>query len=386
MKNKHEQGKGQLFRDLRRAAPEAVDTIQCRKSYTILDVDESDQQVALESPIDSRGDSCWTLDGQPCRIHSVDGPVCAIETDSSLEPGQELVQLQILSKGDHIHEEFVCKWSARWQKHANVPPSAWSRILAFSTAFLPSISFDFAPLTPEDWYRALRTYKPHAARGADGFAKQDLVALPLRMTEALLELLHRIESGVDQWPEQALIGLVMNLDKENGKDGADSFRPICVLSLIYRTWASLRAKQLLKRLAAAADGGLHGFLPKRESKEMWFAVQSAIECSALMNQDLIGYSTDLVAAFNTLPRFPVFHAAGHLGIPQQLIHAWRSFLTGLRRFFRVRDELSHSVISQTGFPEGCPLSTCAMVVVDLSWHCYQYHFSPRTIPLSSWTT
>ena len=380
--NKHAQGMEQLFKDLRKAAPVAVDTIQCRRSYTILDVDVDGQQVALEVPVDSRGDSCWTLDGAPCRILSADGPVCTVETDSPPESGQELVQHQILSQADHIHDEFVCKWSARWQKHANVPASAWSRILAFSAAFLPSGSFDIVPLTPDAWHRALRKYKPHAARGADGFAKQDLVAMPLHMTEALLALLHRIESGIDQWPEQALVGLVMNLDKENGKDGADSFRPICVLSLIYRTWASLRARQLLKQLAGAAESGLHGFLPKRESKEMWFAVQAAIECSALLCRDLIGYSTDLVAAFNTLPRLPVFHAACHIGVPQQLIHAWSSFLTGLRRFFQVRGELSQPVFSQTGFPEGCPLSTCAMVVVDLSWHFYQHHFSPRTIPLS----
>ena len=206
--------------------------------------------------------------------------------------------------------------------------------------------------------------------------------MPLHMTRSLLDLLRRIESGEDRWPAQALVGLVMNLDKENGKDGADSFRPICILSLIYRTWAGLRAKQLLKRFAYEAEGGLHGFLPKRESKEMWFAVQTAIECSALQNRDLIGYSTDLVAAFNTLPRLPVFHAARHLGVPQPLLHAWSGFLSGLRRYFQVRGELSAPVLSHTGFPEGCPLSTCAMVVVDLSWHCYQRHFSPCTIPLS----
>ena len=382
LNNRHEQGKDQLFTDLKKPASAAVDTIQCRKSYTILDVDNDGQQAAFESPIDSRGESSWTINGVPCIVHSVDGPVCVVETEAPLVPGQELQQVQILSRADHIHEEFVCKWSARWQKHANVPPSVWSRIMAFSAAFLPPGSFDLTPLTPEAWYRALRKYKPHAARGADGFAKQDLAAMPMHLTQSLLDLLHRIEAGSDNWPEQVLVGLVMSLDKENGKDGADSFRPICVLSLIYRTWASLRAKQLLRRLALEAEGGLHGFLPKRESKEMWFAVQTAIECSALLSRDLIGYSTDLVAAFNTLPRLPVFHAAGHVGVPQPLLHAWGGFLHGLRRFFQVRGELSPPVLSRTGFPEGCPLSTCAMVLVDLSWHCYQRHFSPPTIPLS----
>ena len=90
LQNRHEQGKDQLFTELKKTAPEAVDTIQCRRSYTILDVDVDDRHVALESPIDSRGDSCWTLEGRPCKVHSFDGPVCIVETASPIEPGQEL--------------------------------------------------------------------------------------------------------------------------------------------------------------------------------------------------------------------------------------------------------------------------------------------------------
>ena len=89
----------------------------------------------------------------------------------------------------------------------------------------------------------------------------------------------------------------------------------------------------------------------------------------------------MVKAFNTIPRAPVFHAASCVGLPPSLIQAWSSFLDGLRRSFTVRGELSDSVSSCTGYPEGDALSTVAMALVDWCWHLYMSRFAPRAVPL-----
>ena len=72
----------------------------------------------------------------------------------------------------------------------------------------------------------------------------------------------------------------------------------------------------------------------------------------------MGFSTDLVAAFNTLPRQPVFHAARKVGMPPNLLGAWSRFLDGLEHFFSVNGSLSDPIRSCAGFPEKdpqCPL-------------------------------
>ena len=246
----------------------------CSRSYSILDVDQQTCEVALEEPIDTRGHSTWAVDGEPCQVQNVDGFLCVI---SGISPsaGQELEQRQILTAATHIHQEFVDLWIERWQKHALVDSSTWQRVMDFSSAFLPACSFDLAPIGFSERRTALKRYKAHAARGADGFAKMDLLSMPRHMTEHLLDFLRQIEDGQREWPAQMLVGLIMSLDKQNSKHGPDAFRPICVLSLVYRTWSGIRARQILKKLSACVDGGALGFLPERETKELWFSVQAA---------------------------------------------------------------------------------------------------------------
>ena len=382
LQNKYEGDREQLFKELQRPRPDKVDTMHCVRVYSILEVDNHSNQVALEHPADARGASTWKLDGLPCKVHSFDGPVCSIEFEQQPEIGQELEQHQLLSQVEHIQQEFRQHWEPRWQKHAHTPPDAWQRVVGFCTAFLPSCSFDLQPISVETWVRTLRKYKATAARGADGFAKMDLLSMPHAFTVEILNLLELIEAGVLNWPEQMLIGLIMSLDKHNQKAGPDAFRPICVLSLVYRTYASIRARQLLKLIAQVIDGDAHGFLPAHETKQLWISVQASIELAVLQGQDLLGFGADLVKAFNGLPRVPVFHAARCVGIPDSLLRAWGSFLGGLRRHFVIRHEVGEPIQSHTGFPEGDPLSTVAMVLVDWCWHLYMHHFSPSCVPLS----
>ena len=205
--------------------------------------------------------------------------------------------------------------------------------------------------------------------------------MPRSMTEDLLGLLSRIEHG-QAWPEQLLRGIIMNLDKENSKAGVLAFRPICILSVIFRTWSSIRTRQLLAQIAQRIGSGTYGYLPKREAKEVCFAIQAAIELASVNGEDLMGFSTDLVAAFNTLPRKPVFHAATKLGMPPQLVNAWGRFLDGLERFFSVNGNLSQPIRSSAGFPEGDPMSTVAMTVVDWAWELYMHQYAPGSVPLS----
>ena len=48
----------------------------------------------------------------------------------------------------------------------------------------------------------------------------------------------------------------------------------------------------------------------------------------------------------------------------------------------VRQSCGESLVSQTGFPEGCPLSCCAMHAIDIVWHAYQKKFAGLARPMS----
>ena len=75
----------------------------------------------------------------------------------------------------------------------------------------------------------------------------------------------------------------------------------------------------------------------------------------------------MVKAFNKLPRYAIFEAAKHLGIPIQILRAWAVALVQLKRIFFIMGHVSDFVLSATGFPEGDPLSVVAMLIVAAAW-------------------
>ena len=86
-----------------------------------------------------------------------------------------------------------------------------------------------------------------------------------------------------EWPEQLLLGLVCSLDKRNQRQDAQGYRPIClfsILSIIYRTCSGIRARQLLRIVADLTDRGALGFLPQRETADLWYSLEAMVELAA----------------------------------------------------------------------------------------------------------
>ena len=70
--------------------------------------------------------------------------------------------------------------------------------------------------------------------------------------------------------------------------------PACVFSIVYRCWASIRARQVLQWIKDILEGSL-GFMPGREAPEAWFVLE--VQDASVLS----GYGTDLVKAFNNRP-------------------------------------------------------------------------------------
>ncbi|CAE7803672.1 DHX57 [Symbiodinium sp. CCMP2592] len=375
---KYDKSLSQLYCELREPAPEQVDTLTVSRDYAILAV--SDKQVHLSSSLDLRGSSTWAVDGQPVEICEVDDVVCTLSVPAC--PGQELEQTQTLSSVPDIHSEFVSLWASRWQQHATLTAPDWQRFLAFAAAFLPRQVFSLPRISVEDWLRAVKRFRPRAARGPDGWAKADLLNMPPPRTQQLLDFLAQLEAGECSWPQQLVVGFICLLSKQNGRADAHGYRPICLYSIIYRAWAGLRARQVLQALKHCVPDGLHGFVPGREATSLWYGIQAEIELCAQGDAPLLGLSTDIIKCFNNLPRLPLLAVAAQLGTPWQVLHPWTAFLTQTERRFLVRGQVSEPLKSTSGFPEGCPLSPLAMLLADVAYHAYMQAFVPEVRSLS----
>ena len=141
---------------------------------------------------------------------------------------------------DELHQSLLSFWKPRWRHAEQMDGVTWRGLTNFVQQFMPRIPLTLPPLTIEDGKRSVRRFRPTAARGADGWAKLDLLHLPQAHTTKLLELLTAIENGQAEWPAQLLEGLVIAIGNCDGAHKPKEFRPIVLLSIIYRCWASLR--------------------------------------------------------------------------------------------------------------------------------------------------
>ena len=133
--------------------------------------------------------------------------------------------------------------------------------------------------------------------------------------------------------------------------------------------------------ASQAFGSTHGLrsiwiLPGCEPSQLWMVLQSDIECHLLAGADLAGLSTDLVRAFNNIPRQHSSALARHVGVPETLMRPWESFLGSCARAFEVHGWLSETTTSCSRLPEGDALSVYAMVKLCLA-HLHEGILSQR---------
>ena len=279
-----------------------------------------------------------------------------------------------------LHEALAQYWQSRWWKHS-LPQEAWDRIFNFAQAYLPRSRCPCSPITIDDWIQVNARYKTSAARGPDGYSAKDLQWMPRTLAEDLVNQLNHWESTC-AWPKPLLTGFVHPLPKREQSVQVGDFRPVIVYSTIYRSWSSLRARGFLQFLSSLVDEHQFGFLPGCEAAEVWFLLQGLLENAHQTQTFYNGFVTDLVKAFESLPRFPVRLLCEWIGLPKQVLDLWHEFLHSMERRFRLGDTIGPALMSNTGYPEGCALSCVAMAVVDLSYHIYMRVYSPSATSLS----
>ena len=227
------------------------------------------------------------------------------------------------------------------------------------------------------WRCAVQQFRPKAARGPDGFSRCDLRHMPDSFTWELLEMFRHLETTDMEWPRQLRTGLVIATAKCKDAHEEQQYRPITLFSMLFRSWAKLRTKQMLQQLSQVMPAEALGFLPHRETTEIWLLVQGQIETMLALDEPYCGLCSDIKRAFNHIGRQQVFHMGHHLGYPIGLMNAWQKFLNTFQRCFEIRGCVGTMICSNSGFPEGDPLSILAMLTVNWGYHVYMKLYVPR---------
>ena len=378
---KHDRAMRALYHELRDPAKAHPSLFFTEHDHRITQINENGlvllDPVPELDPLDS-----WKVGPFCSPAPAVEGEYLDFGSDFLLQPGALAQRTSYLHTTSEVHQALLDHWVPRWQSHVQPTEEEWSRITGLFQRLVPSLDFNIGRITEKEWRSALKRYTERSARGLDGISHLDLVHMPSSYVQPLLDLIHDIEMGVVDWPLQILHGVCFAIAKKLNAHSPGDFRPIVVFSIIYRTWGAIRSRQLLHQMAPLLPAEQLGFLPHREPLELWLNIQSHVEESLSMGQDLQGISTDITRAFNCIPRDYSKALAVHIGVPTCIVDPWMSFLAGCKRAFMVDGSLSDFVGSDRGMPEGCALSVFSMVQIDWAFHLYLSFFSPKITCMS----
>ena len=369
-----------IFKDVQRDRSCPVTTLIEGPCAEVCEVDPDEQALIVAPAQDWDPAQPVFVDGAPLvPIHVEPDKLWLPAMPSS--PRQVKQERHIAALPD-VFRAFGEAWSARWLKHSNVEVERWHLAVAHMDQVLPpSAPMPYLPVTPAQWRAAVMSKKATTAAGPDGIARLDLVLLPDDLLDFLLAVCEEAEKS-GQWPMGAMTAIITALEKLPGADRVAQFHPISVLALVYRAWASVRAKQALRHLAPLVPVHMYGMLPGKSAQSVWWHMQFRVEEAHLAKSRLVGVSSDLEKAFNLLPRVPVLTYALHMGLPLPVVRAWTAATTLLSRRFRVRGSVGPPIASLTGFPEGDPLSCVAMSLVCLAYHAHLSARVPAALPVS----
>ena len=359
-----------VYKDVSKPRPLPVQTLVTKRSTIVTWVSpEGDkchyhpETLQLEGAVStSRG----MLDIQ---THTVGELV--LGRDQHVEVGDLLLQDQWLGDNSEIFKEFANMWTPMWQKHDHVSPDKWENFVDKCVPLLPSVP-DVMPcedITIANWDSCVKSKKKQSAIGPDGVSRLDLIKMQPACKQALVQLINQIELGLP-WPRAVMTGLISSLEKHERAQTVKDYRPICIFSIVYRVWASLRARDILRWLLQFLPEDLIGSCPKKQAGDLWYAVSEFVEYGNHFDESCCGALADLSKCFNNIPRIPVFVIAKKLGVPDRLCRPWQQALISMERRFSVTGCVSQAHRSSCGFPEGDPLSVVAMVLINVALDKY----------------
>ena len=374
--NNRAQNPNKVFKDFAKPAASPIQLLDYSKKATVIAVNHDEHALILDSCPEFQDGALFGPNGSFTPfIFSHD--TLWVDPADLLPVGAIVSQPKLIGNLDKIFQTFGSEWQARWDKHLNLPEDFWEPLHEFIELALPDLDQMVLPeITYDCWIRCLKQKKSRAAPGPDGLTRKDLLHLPKDLTLQVLKFLSRIESGASQWPSQWTTGFIHCLEKKTHAATVSDFRPISVFSLIYRTWSSIRAKQLLEFLKPLVPHSCCGNIPSKSAAHVWHSLQTVIEESFISDTAVAGVTCDIQKCFNNLPREPLIRVLHKLGAHPNLLRGWSKALTVLQRRFAVRGSTGPAYKSSSGFAEGCALSVVSMVGANILLEAWVRQCSP----------
>ena len=134
-------------------------------------------------------------------------------------------------------------------------------------------------------------------------------------------------------------------------------RPLSVLPVVYRVWASTRMLQLEPWFRSWVPSCVFSSGGGRSSVEAWFTTAIDIEevLSGVVQGDVHVFVADVIKSFDTVDRSILDRVLSSLGLPGWFRHAYFEYHSLVRLRFKLSAGMGQPWTRDGGIPQGCPI-------------------------------
>ena len=181
------------------------------------------------------------------------------------------------------------------------------------------------------------------AGSLDGWGWRELKALRVSWYDGLARILSQTEAnGV--WPEGLLDAHTAMIPESDGDATPLGQRPLIVLPVVYRIWASARMGQLEDWFQSWVPDSVFCAGGGRCSVEAWCTTALDIEevLSGVVDSDIHLFVADVIKSFDMVDRGILEEVLSSLGLPGWFRHAYLEYHSQVRLRFKLAAGMGQS--------------------------------------------
>ena len=174
------------------------------------------------------------------------------------------------------------------------------------------------------------------------------------------------------WPDGLLDAYIAMIPKTAGDATPLGQRPLSVLPVVYRVWASARMGQLEDWFRSWVPDSVFSAGGGRGSVEAWYT--SALDIEEVLigatDSDVHLFVADVIKSFDTVDRGILERVLSSLGLLGWFRNGYFEYHAHVRLRFKLASGLGEPWSLDGGIPQGCPLSMMFIVALHLPWCQY----------------
>jgi len=275
----------------------------------------------------------------------------------------------LTAKLSEVDDAITKAWFSIFRRDDRRPKT--NRLSAFQTKYdkhLKKHKCDIQKISGRDLKKYCQKFaNPKSASGPDEIEMRILKTLGDKegtdaIFEYLADILNAIEGGAP-WPSQMIDAYMVLVPKDGSNGDPLTFRPITVLSTVYRVWAGFRFRSIREWHTKWERGSTF-----QGTEEVYWNALLEFEVAGISGRDAFLSTFDFQKCYDSISWPILFHCLEKRGLDPKILGPMTRFYQNLSRINKFSDgAVGNRWKPSNGMIQGCVLSIMALNAIVSIW-------------------